>query len=598
MKIINRSIFVCIFFVIIASILYAVDDNAVLQVKIREALQYEQQGNNQEAERLYKQLLENFPHNRQVISRLVYLYFRKNYLDKLEELLKQEKEYLSQNYFQITQIELFIKKNELDNARYVARNMLSEARVSSGTTRQIAQLYQRYNMYDDAVALYLQAREKSNTPELFAEELAGVYQALDRPYDALDEYLKVLNDRTYKNTMYRIEKLDLSYDEILKVLKDYNNNEPSDELKQMIGEFYVLSKQYQKAYELYRSMGNDALIQLATLTEKLKLYDLSIQCFSEVLVTTEDFQTILYLENKIGELYYLNNDHLRAYEHYKNVIDLFQNTTATLHQNLIFIAYKNLALIELFENQNPVKSQLFLEKALHFASINNEKASLSIMLSECYLQQKDYVNSEKTINEVLLNKHYSSVQKEMAKAQLINTKILKGDFAQADTLAKDFLTHDYESLYVNDIAEVYRTFNNELNLSKADDDVKEAAQSFLYNIYFNNFENLLDDYHQLSTVISDSTSISYIGMIIADHLYEQADYENSSILFNELLDADDSPFTEYMMYRLADCMLQLSQEEQAAIHYTNYLLTYPHGTYAPEIRLILKKYLTEYDIHY
>jgi len=589
MKIIRSLIIITCFIIIFTQTIYAVDDQAVLQVKIREAMHYEQQGKTINAERLYKQLLENFQHNRQVVSRLIYLYMRTNKLDSLERFLEDEKDFLTNNYYQITRIELLIKKNQLDEARKIAEIFLQNTKVNSSAIRQVAQIYQRYHLYDDAIELYLRARKESKNSISFAQELANVYQLQERFYDALNEYLNILNNRTYKNVLYRVEKLDLSYEEIILVLETRQKHEPSIELQELIGEFLVLSKQYQRAFGLYKTLGNDALIKLATLAEKKNLYELSIQCYSEVLQSTEDEQAVLFLENKIGELYYSLNDHEKAYKHYMNVIELYQNTKASLPSAYIFGAYKNLAYLELFEYQNPMQSQIYLEKALDFASMSTDKAELNILLSQCYLQQEDYVKSENILTEIIENKHYNKDVKERAKMKCIETVLLKGDFFAADSLSKDFFTHDYESKFINDIAGMYRTMNNELHLKQADDNVKNAALSLLRNMYFNNNSLLNKDIDQLSDALQDSATVSYITLQVADYYYDQGEYAVAVEFCRKLLRIDDYPYREYAYFMTANCFNQLGLNEQALAYYTAYLLEFPQGTFAPDIRLRLKK---------
>ena len=589
MKIIRSLIIITCLIIIFTQTIYAVDDQAVLQVKIREAMHYEQQGNFIQAESLYKQLLENLPHNRQVVSRLIYLYMRTNKLDSLEKFLEDEKDFLTNNYYEITRIELLIKKNQLDEARKIAEIILQNAKVNRSAIRQVAQIYQRYHLYDDAIELYLRARKGSKNSTAFAQELANVYQLQERFYDALDEYLNILDNRTYKNVRYRLEKLDLSYEEIILALETRQKQEPSIELQELIGEFLVLSKQYQRAFGLYQTLGNDALIKLATLAEKQELYELSIQCFSEVLKSTEDEQTVLFLENKIGELYYLLNDHENAYKYYKKVIGLYHKTKASLPSAYIFVAYKNLAYIELFDYQNPVQSQMYLEKALDFASVSSERAELSILLSQCWLQQEGYGKSENILTEIIENKQYNKDVKERAKMKLIETVLLKGNFAGADSLSKDFFAHDYESKFINDIAGMYRTMNNELHLMQADDNVKNAALSLLRNMYFNNNTLLNKDIEQLSIALQDSSAISYLKLQVADYYYDHGEYAVAVEYCRDLLTDNDDPYREYVCFMTANCFNQLGLNEQALTYYTDYLLEFPQGTFAPKIRLRLKK---------
>ena len=589
MKITKFLLIILGIIVIFTHTIYAVDDQAILQVKIREAMNYEQQGNSREAEKLYKQLLENFPHSRQVVSRLIYLYMRTNKLDPLEKFLEIEKDFMTHNYYEIARIELLIKKNQIDEARKVAEILLQNSKVNSSAIRQTAQVYQRYHLYNDAIELYLKARKESKNSITFAQELANIYQLQERYYDALNEYLNILDNRTYKNVRYRLDKLDLSYEEIIAALETRQKLEPSIELQELIGEFLLLSKQYQRAFELYKIMGNDALIKLATLAEKKNLYELSIQCYSEVLQSTEDEQAILFLENKIGGLYYSLNDNEKAHEHYMNVIELYQNTKASLPSAFIFGAYKNLAYIEIFDYQNPAKSQIYLEKALDFAGTPSEKAELSILLSRCYLQQENYAKTEQILSEILENKRYNEGVKERARVKYIETLILKGNFSLADSLSKDFFTHDYESDLVNDVAEMYRTMNNELNLVRADDNLKIAALSFLRNFYLNNNTQLNNDIEQIAAAIQDTSIISYLKLQIADLFYEQGEWASAVDLYRELLNSDDDPYREYIYFMTADCLSQMGLEERVLKYYTNYLLEFPQGTFAPDIRLRLKK---------
>ena len=590
MKIIKFFVVISFIVVIFTPSLYAVDDRAVLQLKLREALNFEQQGNSIEAERLYKQLLENFPHNRQVINRLVYLYMRTNNLDSLEKFLEDEKEYLASNYYEITRIELLIKKNQLDEARKMVQVILKDAKVNISTLRQVAQVYQRYHLYDDAVELYLKARKESNNSIIFAQELAAVYQLQERPYDAMNEYLNILDEKTYKNVRYRLEKLDLSYEEIITALEERSEQESSMELQELIGEFYILSGQYQRAFETYVTLGNNALIKLATIAEKQDLNELTIQCLSAILAVTEDIQTILYLENKIGELYYKLSNHEKAYEYYVKVIDYFQNSKASLPPILIFNAYRNLAYIELFEYQNSVKAQAYLEKALDFTSASSEKADLFILLSQCYLQQGSCQKSEDILNQVIENRQYTTEMKEKARVKQVVTAILKGDFSYADSLSLEFFAHDYESIFINDVATMYRTIQKELNLKKADDKVRNAALTFLRNMYFKKNGSLIEDIEQLSATLQDSATISYLSLQVADRYYDFGEYALAVELYKEILNNEDNPYKEYVYYMIANSFSQLDLNEEAMVYFTDYLLEFPQGTFAPEIRLRIKKF--------
>lgn len=587
---INKILIIICLFTLFMKTLHSADDQAILKVNIQRAFQFEQQGNAVEAERIYKQLLKNFPHNSQVISRLVNLYLRNNKLNSLELLLENEKDFFTQNNYEIIKIELLIKKNKIDQAKDMVDDLLNKTSLNSSIVRKIAKLYQNYSLYDDAILLYQRARKKSQNPSMFAFELANIYQLQGKSHEALNEYLEILNERTYKEVLYRLSKLELSYEEIIQMLQSHQETNNTIELQELIGEFYILSKQYQQAFDIYKNLGENAIYKLAQLTEKMELYDLSIKCLKEIRESTQDEQDIIFLENKLGELYYLLNDNKKAKKHYQNVLQIYQNTTATLPSEQIYIAYKNLAFIELFDNQDPKRSQEYLEKALTFATSSEDKAELSILLSQCLLQQENYVRSEKILQDILNNKVYKEEILTKAQMHLIETFILKGDFSMADSLSKVYFTHQYESIYINDIASMYRTINNELNLQMANDSLQAIALSFLRNKYFNRNEQLEISFWNIQEAVQDTLVRSYLTLNIADYYYDQGEYPRAFDLFNSLLESDEHPYREYTYLMAATSLDQLGLNAQAQAYYTDYLMEFPQGSFAPEIRLRLKKH--------
>jgi len=116
---------------------------------------------------------------------------RTNKLDSLEKFLEEEKDFITNTNYEITRIELLIKKNQLDEAKNITKIMLKNTDVNLSIIKLIAQVYQRYYLYDYAIELYLRARRESKNSIMFAQELANIYQLQDRLYDAMNEYLNI-----------------------------------------------------------------------------------------------------------------------------------------------------------------------------------------------------------------------------------------------------------------------------------------------------------------------------------------------------------------------------------------------------------------------
>ncbi len=579
--------------IILVSFLHAVDDEKILQIKLRQGFQYEQQGQFSDAEGIYKQSLEEFPHNSQVISRLINLYLRFNESDKLREFLETERKYLPKYTYELTHIELFVKENKLSQADKMTEQLLATASNNLSVYRRVAAIYQKYYDYDKAVEIYLSARNKSDNPTMYAQELAYIYQLQQKFEDAINEYLKILNPNTYKYIRYRLERLDLPYNEIIALLEQHQSQDTTAVLTEMIGELAVLAKDYEKALSVYSELGNDALIRLSELCAKEGAYNISVQCLQKVMETVkeDDLQTTCYLEQRIGALYYQSHEYDQAYDHFLRVVQLYAEKNIHLPRDQIKTAYQSLAYIELYQRKNPDKAREYIERLQEISSRNEEDPAISIMLAESYLREKDYVEVEKILDTILFDRLNDQQVRSLAEMKLLESKVLQGDFARADTLAKEFVALNYETPYLNDVAALYRIFNNELQLKSAQQSVQKAAENLISGFYFQDDGLVFTSFDSLKVALQDSSKIEFLLCQIADYAFEKREFERAAGLYEDMLsNYNKGTYVDYALFRTGAAYQEIDLIEQAKNYYEKYLLKYPQGTFAPEIRLSLKKF--------
>lgn len=593
MKINRLQLILLSSFILLAGVIHAMEDEKILQVKLRQGFQYEQQGQISQAEKLYKQLLENFAHNSQVVSRLINLYLRFNQFEKLKDFLDSERDYLPAFNYELTMIEMLLKENKLSQAAAVKDQLLSSVSKNYSVYKRVAALYQRYHLYDQAIEIYMSAREETQNPTMYAHELAYIYQLQQRFQDALSEYLRILSKSTFKFVRYRLERLDLPYGEIITMLEQKQVHDTTAVLQEMIGEMAVLAKDYDKALSVYTELGNDALMRLSELCEKEGAYDISIQSLKRVLSTVreDDAQTICYLEQKIGDLYYRSHKHEEAYNHYSIVLDLHSRKDVHLPRDQIKNVYRNMAYIQLYERNNPSEARNLILKVEELSRGSGEIAEMSIMLAESYLREKNYVEVEKKLHEILNDGVYHKEVRSLAELKLLEAMVLQGNFTRADTLAKEFIALNYETPYVNDVAALYRMFNNELQLTSAQQSVQRAAKDLIAGFYFQDNKLISSSLDSLKTAVQDSSKTEFILVQVADHEYKVRNYEVAAELYKKNVTGFmDGNYYDYALFRLGVSFEKLDLKDKAAFYYKQYLLEYPQGTYAPEIRLSLKNY--------
>jgi|GEM_PF-1343015 len=591
---INKLLFIILgFFVLVTGLIHANEDEKILQVKLRQGFQFEQQGQISQAEILYKQLLENFPHNSQIVGRLVNLYLRFNQFEKLDDILDSEKDFLPPYIYQLTRIEMLLKENKLSQADAVTEQLLASAQNNFSIHKRVAAIYQKYHLYDQAIDIYISARELANNPTMYAHELAYIYQLQQRFQDALDEYLRILSKSTFKFVRYRLERLDLPYSEIITMLEQKQAVDTTAVLKEMIGEIAVLAKKYEKALSVYSELGNDALIRLSELCEKEGAYDISIRCLKKILSTVneDDFQTICYLEQKIGDLYYKAHEHEQAYDHYTKVMDLYDKKDVHIPRDQSKNAYKNMAYIELYERKNPVRARELIVRVHELSRTSGEKAEISIMLAESYLREENFIEVENILQDILYSGMYNQELRSLAELKLLEATVLQGNFTRADTLSKDFIALNYESPYVNDVASLYRIFNNELQLKFAPLSIQGAAKDLIAGFFFQDNEMINTAVDSLEIAVQDSLKTEFILVQVADYEYDRRNYRDAADLYNKIVKSfADGNYGDYALFRLGSAYEQMNMTDQAKFYYEKYLLTHPQGAFAPEIRLTLKNF--------
>ncbi|MBC8526054.1 MAG: tetratricopeptide repeat protein [Candidatus Cloacimonetes bacterium] len=588
-KITYIILFIGLFFSLNFS-LYSYQNEDFIKFKLKTANNYEKYKKFTKAEQLYKELLTQFPHNFQVIQRLSNLYLSQKEFDKLELLLDNESEYINDEFSALTQIEMYLKMNKFKDAENTANNLINKNKKDYNIYKRVALVYMRNAHFDKAIEMYKSAREISKNPILFANEMASIYKFQMNFQEAIEEYLNMLDKKSYKFIKYSLEKLDVNNEEIIRAIKQRLKKSKTNLMSSLLGEFLLINKDYENAFRIYKNIGNDALLQFADICAKKGLMFLCIQSYKEFLNINPQTQLKINIYNKMGDIYYQMQEYNEAYKYYQNVIKLYNRTyKGKLPISEVINAYYSLAKIELFYHNAPDKAREFILQAQNLPQSISDMGKFSILLADSYLYESNYDKAVSIYKDILSNSRFDDDIHSLVNYKLYLTFIFQKQYNKSDSLFQNFIAHNYESIYLNDIVSINKFFHH-INILSYSNELINGFMSFLKALETLNTKDVELNYNRILGACQDSTCITFLQNKIADYYFETFQYDKSLKKYLQLSEnVNNEILNEYVQKRIGDCYFKLKKYDLANEQYRNYLINYPTGAFAPEVRIVRKE---------
>lgn len=590
----KNKIFLIIFTIIYLAIspkLYSYQDKDFIRIKLNQARNFERQKKFSIAETMYQELNLQFPHNQQVIQNLSSFYLNQKNFEKLQVLLDIEANYLSQEFISLIRVEMYIKMNNLNNAEKEVSNLINRNKKNLNLYHKIAVIYRKNSLFDKALDLYKSARKLSKNPKLYALEMAMLYQYQMNFQMAIDEYLNMLDKNSYNHIKYRLEKLNISNEAIIDALNQRLESSKNDLIKSLLGEFLLKDKDYDQAFDIFKDLGDDALIKFAEICEKQGLFSLSIKSYETIIQNTSNLLLQLLAYNKVGDLYYKLHEYDLAYESYNNIIDLYSNKKGKISYDILIKTWSNLAKIELFQNNSPENAREYIKEAQKFAFHPKYSTNLSILLADSYLYDNHYEDAVSIYENILNSYKLNDSIYSLIKYKLFLTYVFSHQFTKSDSLLKNYMTHNEESTYLNDMITLNKLFILSKNVSVSNDsiNIENEIVNFLKSITTSNITETELIYENIISSCSDSIFTVFLKTKMADYYFENLQYYQSLNIFLELANENNSIYNDYFKKRIGDCHYNLENYELAIENYKRYLIDFPNGSYAPEVRNRLKE---------
>ncbi len=163
------------------------DREYALQLNL--AIQYFNDGNYAEAIKLFEDLYPHNPANQKVYSLLKQSYKKLGQNQKLEQFISGHLQAKPDNFLELVELgEAQLALEKYDAARKNFLRALETAPDRILATRLISSAYVRSGLEEEAVRVYLQARQESKDKLAFARELAEIYESQEKIEQSITEH--------------------------------------------------------------------------------------------------------------------------------------------------------------------------------------------------------------------------------------------------------------------------------------------------------------------------------------------------------------------------------------------------------------------------
>ncbi len=391
----NR-IFITTLFLLLTFNIFSINEKKMI---MNQARQYEYRQNYSKAIRLYKIAQEKYPQDQKILQDMIRLMIRADSTKTAEKILKLNKNVLKGFTFSNLQIQLYLKKGKIEEAKNLAVEYLKNNQNNINSYATLIRVFESANQIDFAIDLIFKARKIIDDDEYLAMSLARDYNLKGEYEKSIDEYFSYLKKhKSYKFYISSlIKKIVGNSPEKIALLHKYNSNK-NPSIQSVLAEVYFERKDFEEAFKHYK---------YTSLNE--------IKRFAEHLLK--------------------NKDYLNAEKVYKYIVENYSDR--------IVISQSNLELAKIYVIQNKIKTaQDILNKILSHKSLYSGRLkykssiirdSYLLMAKIAILEDKDAEYLE-NIKQAKLNTYF--LDKVEMDFDVINYYFAKSNFVKADTLIR------------------------------------------------------------------------------------------------------------------------------------------------------------------
>ncbi|MDC1067625.1 tetratricopeptide repeat protein [Candidatus Kapabacteria bacterium] len=590
-------------FILLTSLVFTQDK------KYEFAKSYLDNGQFEDAARLFNELYLENPNDQKVVEGLISSLYSTNKYSELLPILEKYSPTTKDPGIEALLGDVYWKNSNIEKAKSTWDNTLKKYNKRVDAYKVVASAQSRNRLFDDAIQTYLTARKNLTDKLIFSDELIKLYISLGYYEDGSKETINGLNINrsvpTAQGRFYALMSTEGATEFIGTFLKNLaDNNSKNLVFQDLLAWYFNTTKNYTDAFEVYKRLDqlrnskggtifkfaetsrkdanyNSALIAYEYIIDNKSSYDryLAKALFGYARTLEEEMDSKKFISEKninriikryeeiidenpksplaeeaffrIGTIFKDNiNDYDKALEYFNKLINIFKNTEKSAY------AILNIGDLYLLKGELKNATDTYLKVLSNYPSgMKNPRFKASYNLARAYYYQG---NSEKSLENL---QPLLAIQNENIANDAIQLTYLiaeNKDFTEAaDSLGRaDFLS--ITALTIKDSLDVENAYYN-INKKFPATPASERAYLNLSKFFIKN---------------NPQKTIS----IIDDFLY----LFPSSILIDE------------MLIMKAKSFIALGDKQEAQDTFSKILIDYPDSIYLQEARDSIRKLRGEF----
>ncbi len=431
------------------------------------AIQLYNSGKLEEAEQVLELLYQRDPQNSKVVQLLKNCYSNLEELDRYEKFLgeliqKNPEEF--RNYAELAQ--LLIRQNKTSQARVTLQKSIDRTPSDPKAYWEAARVFQTAALPSEAKEIFLLARKKLGKPNLFAMELADIYESQNDIASVIKEYFKAVAEDSFRvmeveaKLEFLLENNTVAED-LEQTLSQIIRKDPKNCLAHRIYGVLLFKKEnYNGALEAYKmadkfcDTSGKTLLDFAKICLEGGAYGWAEKTCEFILTNPKAIQSTLkdtYMVLAKSRTFLEKYD--AAEKSYQKLLELAEN-----EQEKAF-AYLRLGDLY-FNNQNDIsQAKLVYQKILDECAKSTLIPEAAINIGDCLLAQGETDSAFRQYQK-LLDSQFGNIKSEELNFKLAEVYFYKLNFDSALIFYDKVIAEFPKGIYVNDCLEMTILINS------------------------------------------------------------------------------------------------------------------------------------------
>ncbi len=403
------------------------------EIELRQGQTLERNGLPDDAERIYKNVLNQDPGYTRAFTKLRGLLKNQNRFDELIELADQYVSVRPKDYMVlIDQIEIYIWAED-DRWNGIAQKVLHSNLKNEHTLKSLISNIISNGFVDDALTFIDVVRTKNNHPDFYASEL-GTYFRMRMAFDkSLENYLLFLEHNPKKYQMVSSRVMSFPTDEFVVVkLRGILQNSTVDGSKLLLSDVEFRAGNFKISYDLlkvhYTKPGQ--LLQFAQHATNAKAFDIALTVYTNIIDSdykNDIIRTAIYGMAQTLETQSIKTESLLPLSRFFDGNEFFESPYYSVEESLLPSLWKAVNIYDSLRIKDGNLDATFRLAEIKFRAMNDLDGAFSLYEKVAQKAPKKDIRFLAALRIIDINLAKGNTEKALAQINSFKRNFKKGD---------------------------------------------------------------------------------------------------------------------------------------------------------------------------